>query len=186
MINEVLFLQSFGFSGNFGSFLSQLEQIGAFSYVLPFLLIFALVFGILQKVNIFNNKGVDGIIALSVGLMSLQFGFVSRFFAGIFPNLGLGLAVILAALILLGLFTDSNQTGLLWGLGAIVFIFVIWNSFEFGTSNFGFWFTNNLPTIIFSAIVIALIVAMIFPMNFEEKKNDNPLANAVKALSGGK
>ena len=54
MINGV-FLQSFGFfGGGFGNLLSQLEQLGFFSYVLPFLLIFALVFGIGVGVSMFT------------------------------------------------------------------------------------------------------------------------------------
>src|SRR3989338_4351196 len=102
MFEEVIFLQSFGFfGGSFGNVLSQWEQLGVFSYVLPFLLIFALIFGILQKVNIFggaqgqSNKGINGVIAVSTALMALQFNFVPLFFRDIFPKLGVGLTVIL-------------------------------------------------------------------------------------------
>ena len=60
------------------------EQIGVFSYILPFLMIFALVFGILMRMGIFKeNKAVSAIVALAVGLLSLQFDFVPRFFSEI-------------------------------------------------------------------------------------------------------
>ena len=60
------------------------------------MLIFALVFGILIKTQIFkDNKAVNGIIALAVAFMALQFDFVPTFFAQIFPRLGIGLAIIL-------------------------------------------------------------------------------------------
>ena len=97
MIAEVIFLQSFGFSGgSFGNVLSQWEQLGVFTYVLPFLLIFALIFGILQKVKIFQeSKGINAVIAVSTALMALQFNFVPLFFSDIFPQLGIGLSIVL-------------------------------------------------------------------------------------------
>ena len=132
MLNEGVFLQVWGFSGgSFGSVLSQWEQLGVFSYVLPFLLIFALIFGILQRVKIFNeSKGINAVIAVSTALMALQFNFVPVFFADIFPQLGIGLSVVLLGLILTGLFTDSNLTWMGMGLGGIIFLVIIGNYFS--------------------------------------------------------
>jgi len=111
MITGGIFLQPYGFyGGNIGNILSNLQQLGFFSYLLPFLIIFAVVFGILSKVRIFgDNKSIDAIISLAVGLMALQFGIVSSFFAELFPRLGVGLSVILVILILTGLFKDGND-----------------------------------------------------------------------------
>jgi len=102
MLDKILTLQTSGYyGGTFGGVLSYMEQAGFFAYILPFLLIFALVFGILTKTQIFkNNKAINGIIALVVGLLSLQFDFVPIFFSEIFPRMGVGLAIILALLIL--------------------------------------------------------------------------------------
>jgi len=181
---DVMFLQSFGFvGGNIGALLAQWEQLGVFSYVLPFLLMFALIFGILTKVQIFkDSKAVNAVIALSVSLMSLQFGFVSIFFSQIFPRLGVGLSIILVGLILLGLFTDSNQTGIFLGIGAIVFIIVIWNSFDFGTMPFGFWLSQNWGSALFALIVIIFLIAIVAPFKIN-RKNDNLLARAI--MGGG-
>ena len=91
--------------GAIGDMLSKWQQAGFFSYVLPFLLIFALIFAILERVGIFkDNKAINAIIAAVVGLMSLQVQMVSQFFAEIFPRLGVGLAILLVLLILTGLF----------------------------------------------------------------------------------
>lgn len=55
-MNPGVFLQYYGYTGgDIGNFLSQLEQMGFFAYALPFLLIFAITFGILSKVHIFKN-----------------------------------------------------------------------------------------------------------------------------------
>ena len=90
MVAEGLFLASHGYFGGFyggaiGNLLSVWEQAGVFSYILPFLLIFAVVFGILMQTKMFQqNRTINGIIALTVSLLSLQFAFVPVFFSEIF------------------------------------------------------------------------------------------------------
>jgi hypothetical protein len=66
MFKNIIFLSSGAFSGNgFGNFLSKLEDAGFFSYVIPFLLLFAVIFGILTKIKIFqDNKSVNGLFLL--------------------------------------------------------------------------------------------------------------------------
>ncbi len=182
------FLQTYGFfgGGNIGNILAQWEQLGVFSYVLPFLIIFALIFGILSKLNFFNNKAVNAVLALSVSLMSLQFGFVSIFFSDIFPFLGVGLAVILVALILLGLFMDTDQTFIMMIFGAVVLIIVLWSSFDsLGGSSFGYWLSQNMGSVILLGIIIIIFGAVLFsgqPRN--SLRGDNALSTAIKALSG--
>ena len=112
--------------------LNSWADFGIFAYVLPFLMIFAVIFGILNKTNVLgNNKGVQAVISLAVGLMALQFDYVSNFFATILPYAGIGLAVLLVALILMGLITqDEKVAKWIWlGLGFIIFIAVVLFSF---------------------------------------------------------
>ncbi|MEK6819683.1 MAG: hypothetical protein AABY03_00605 [Nanoarchaeota archaeon] len=184
---EVLFLQSFGFSGgSFGNVLSQWEQLGVFTYVLPFLLIFALIFGILQRVAVFKsgdepNKGINAIIAVATALMALQFNFVPLFFSDIFPKLGVGLAVILVGIIVTGMFTDSNWTWIGTALGAVVFFVIMGNSFEFGTTSFWFWIQQYIGTIIAVAILLILLFVAVgkFPPKFEPR-GDSIYARSLK------
>jgi hypothetical protein len=171
-----LFLQIGGFyGGSIGDLLSYWEQAGFFAYVLPFLLIFAIVFGILTRANIFGqgsdgkgNKGLNAIISLVIGLLALQFNIVPIFFADIFPRLGIGLSVILVLMILIGMFipagNNSTVNYLLMGVAAIVFIVVITKSFGdlgFGTSNIGYWIYANLPLITTVLIVLAAVGAVV-------------------------
>ena len=109
MLSGIMFLASYGISsgGTIGNFLYNLETLGFFSYVLPFLMIFAIVFAILEKIGFLGkNKGINFVLALAVALMALQFQFVSYFFAEIFPRLGVLLSILLVAIILLSLFLD--------------------------------------------------------------------------------
>ena len=166
MLIEGIFLASFGgyYGGTFGNLLAQWEQLGIFSYVLPFLLIFALIFGLLQRMKVFgeNSKAINAVIALSVGLMSLQFGFVPMFFSDIFPKLGVGLSVILTGIILTGLFTDSKLAWVGMALGGVVFFVVIGSSFEFGYTSLWFWVQQNMATIIIVAVILAILYGVLF------------------------
>jgi hypothetical protein len=167
MFQEVIFLASItNFpSGAIGDLLSKWEEAGFFTYLLPFLLIFALVFGILTKINIFkDNKAVNGIIALAVGLMSLQFSFVSDFFAQIFPRLGVGLAIILGILILVGLFADERSNAVnyvLMGIGLVVFGAVLIQSASATGWAAGQWWQDNWQVIVGAGFLIILLVVII-------------------------
>src|SRR6056297_2047698 len=126
MIEGLIALASYslGTGGGIGNALFQLEQMGVFAYLLPFLLIFALVYGILTKTTILgNNKGINVVLAIAIGLMALQFNFVSYFFAEIFPRLGVGLAILLVMAILIGAFVDLDDQKwakwLFFGVGAL-------------------------------------------------------------------
>jgi hypothetical protein len=177
MIEGVLMLVSQGFYGGaVGEMFSSWQQAGFFSYLLPFLLIFALVFGILSKMDIFsNNKAVNGIIALVIGFMSLQFELVPRFFSEIFPRLGVGLAIILIILILLGLFLDPGKSAInytLLGVGAvIVIVILIQTAGAVGWSS-GYWWSQNWPMVA-GAIFILVLVGIIVGSSSPSSKDTN-------------
>ena len=98
--------------------LNQWNELGVFNYILPFLIIFAVVYSILNKSKILGNPSEAGssaaaanvIVALAIGLISLWFDIVPRFFAALMPGLGVGLSIILAVTILMGFFVtfDNN------------------------------------------------------------------------------
>jgi len=148
-----------------GDMFVQWEQAGFFQYLLPFLLIFALVFGILRQIKLFkDDKAINGIIALVVGLLALQFPMVPQFFAEIFPRLGIGLAIILALLILMGMFIDPKSGAIgytLLGVAGVIFIIVlIKTAGALGWSS-GMWWSDNWPMVagaVFILIVIGIIV----------------------------
>lgn len=174
MIEKLVILASYSYAGeDIGSFLSALDQYGFFSYVLPFLLIFSIVFGILTMTNIFKeNKAVNGIIALVIGLMSLQFDIVPRFFAELFPRVGVGLAILLIILIFLGIFAPG-KTGVTYTLlgiaGLILVIVLIKTAGSVGWYS-GNWWSDNWPVVagaIFILVIIAVIVGVSNPAKSE-------------------
>ncbi len=175
VLEGIAFLQSYGFfrGGDIGNVLAQWQAAGVFSYALPFLLIFALTFGLLSRIGLFTtkskegvdspNKSINAIIALSVSLMALQFDFVSIFFSEIFPRFGVALSIILVILILGGLFIPTDSKGFSWGLIAVVMIIigiVVFQSLgSFGYSA-GYWW-RDLGNWLGYAILIGLIIAVV-------------------------
>ena len=149
------------------SILNSWYELGVFDYLLPFLIIFALVYGILNKSKVLgDNRGVQAILALAIGMLSLLNDYVTNFFATIFPFAGIGLAVVLVALILMGLVTkdENHWSRYVWfGIGAIAFIAIVWSSFNRFSWNFGggVWIQDLVPTIIILALVVGAVVWMI-------------------------
>lgn len=173
------FFDNIGGAQNITDVLNIWNQIGVFSYVIPFILIFAIVFAILEKSKILSNEK-DGkiqnrpllaIVAAAVGLLSLQFDFVPEFFAIIFPRFGMGLAVLLTVIIFIA-FTaqgiankdgseDSwrkfmNIAGWVIGVGVIFWAASEWDMWS-STGGFGFWFANNFWSLAVLGIIIAII-----------------------------
>ena len=167
MLEGVLFYYSTGYYGGvIGDLVAQWNQMGFFSYVLPFLLIFAIVFGVLSKVKSFeDNKGVSAIIAVVVGLIAINTDFVPRFFSEIFPRLGVGLAILLAAVILLEFFMvgDEGWTKYIYfGIGVIIFLVILFNmSDDFGWGYY--WWSEYWAVILGLAFIVAIIAIVMKP-----------------------
>lgn len=148
-----------------GTILYQLESVGVYDFLLPFLLVFALVFGVLTATNITGpNKGVNVIIALVIGFMSLRLGFMQAFFSEIFPRLGVGLAIILSLIILVGLFIpDDERRYWMWGFGAVgvtILIIIMVQSFDrLGFIGYGNW-EDYVGYIIGAVLLLGLIIAV--------------------------
>lgn len=169
MIEGMAFLQSYGaFAGGgaFGSLLAQWQAAGVFSYVLPFLLIFALVFVILSNVKLFaDNKAVNAVIGLAVALMALQFDFVPRFFSEIFPNFGVALAIILVFVILGGVFFDPENAAFKWIfviLGLVIAGFVVFNALSSSGFYTGRFFLGlSIGELVGYILIIAAFIAIV-------------------------
>jgi len=164
MINSLMLASYTYFDGTaIGDMLSQWSNAGFFEYLLPFLLIFALVYGIMMRIQIFkDNKSINGVIALVVGLLALQFPMVPQFFAEIFPRLGIALSIILVIMILLGLFLNSEKDGdptkyILLGVAGIILVVVLVKTAGALGWSTGWWWQENWPMVVGAAFILAII-----------------------------
>lgn len=165
-------MASYGFGGyTITDILNRWAEFGVFAYVFPFLLIFAIIFGILNKTKILgDNKGVQAVIAVAIGFLSLQNDYVTRFFESIFPYAGMGIAVLIVAIILMGVMF-GDEGGIDWlkyvffGIGVIIFLVVVLTSLSdiswWGGSG-GYGWGESWPAILSLIILLAIMGFVIF------------------------
>lgn len=150
---------------NIYDILQQWETFGIFEYVLPALLVFATVFGILTKSKILgeDSRGVNMVIAIAVALLAIQSYDLRAFFRTIFPLAGVGLSLLLVALILTGLFhSDKDWWGyVFFGLGMFIAIIVGLSSLSTYQWSGGWWWQDNWSAIITLLILVGLILLVV-------------------------
>jgi len=162
-------------SVSFAEVLNEWAQAGVFAYVIPFLLIFAIVFGILQKSKILGaKKGIDAIVSIAVAFLSLQLDFVSSFFAEIFPRFGVGLAVFLVFIIFVGIFMPKQKKGntaffiigIIIAAAVVLWTFGNWNTW--GGFGLGGFLEDNFWIVLITTLAIAAVGIVIAAGGGEE------------------
>ena len=142
------------------------ESIGVFEFLLPFLLVFAFVFGVLSYMRMFrDNKGIHAIIAVVIGLLAIRLPFFAQFYQELAPRLGIGIFIILSLFILAGLFfSQRNRGGIMIGLfviAAIIALIIIYQTFGFlGWTSYGTFGADFVGWIIGAILIIALIITV--------------------------
>ncbi|MDY6778130.1 MAG: hypothetical protein SVU32_05665 [Candidatus Nanohaloarchaea archaeon] len=90
----------------FGQLIENLRQVGFFRYFLPFLLMLAVTYGALNKIELFDDESVHGAISVVVALMTIVGvqQFVPRqYFSMFFGGLTLAILALLGLVMLLGM-----------------------------------------------------------------------------------
>jgi hypothetical protein len=166
------------------SMLNSWADYGIFSYAIPFMLIFALVYGLLAKMGIFGDarddngkatptNGIYVVIALAVALMGIINDWAATFFAELFPRASIALGIFLVLIIFVGFFFfpknkegKENQfpqwIGWVLGIGVILWAWIEWGDRwggYIGAGNLGFYLVEYLPMIIVVALIVVGIMA---------------------------
>lgn len=163
---EVLYAAAAGF--DFGSLFSQLDSLGFFRYILPFLLLFSIVYVLLSRIDMFKeNRGAAVLISFAIGLLALQMNFVPEFFQNVFPKFGIGVSLLLIALILAGAFItnlDNKETykWIFFGLGSLIFIVITILSLSSPNFPNSYWWDRyGALTVVTLIIVVGIILVMV-------------------------
>ncbi|MBI2629910.1 hypothetical protein HYW76_02320 [Candidatus Pacearchaeota archaeon] len=148
--------------------------------ILPFLLVFTLIFAILQKTKILGEgkKQIDAIIALVVGLMLIAFPYPRGIIVNLMPLLAVIAVVLLVFLVLLQFaYNDKDFSmpgGLKKGLGVLVGVAIVialvyfTGAWDF-ISNQSAAGNNLFRNAIFIIIIIAGIALVLFSGKGEGK-----------------
>ncbi len=116
---------------DFRDILNLGEEVGAFEVLLPFLLVFTLSFGVLQKSKILGDlKQLNLVVSFVIALLFVRnqtlVALVNRFL----PNVSIFMIIILMFLLLVGIFVGKGHegwTGNILGIAffvAIIFIII--------------------------------------------------------------
>ena len=167
-----VFLETF----SLGDLYFQWQGAGVFDFLLPALLIFAVIFGILTSTNILGgNRGINFIISASIALLAMQYPFVSNFFLLIFPNLGIALSVLIAIMVMVGVFIgeENRRTwfsilgyGAL-GIGVIIAIVTFNQADWFGSS----WWQNNWVSVLWIVLLVLIIAPFVIDTQSPQDKS---------------
>ena len=140
--------------------------------ILPFLLIFTIVFAVLQKSKILGEgkRQIDAIIALVVGLLVISFAQATGIIIQLIPFLAVSLVVLLILMVLIGSFWKGDLPKPLQYVLMVVVLLAVVIAIMFFT-NAWYWlldliylggdsalFINAIFIIIIAAAVVAVIL----------------------------
>ena len=159
----------------FESFIISLERVGFIDVLLPFLLVFTIIFAILEKTKILGegkrnmNMGIAIIFALIVVIPHITGNFPAGYdpvqiINAALPSVSLIIIAIVSLMILVGVFAHDR---LLWGMtapGWIGFVSIVIIAFIFGSAA-GWWqvgFLDWLDSIFGSDVIAVIIMILVF------------------------
>ena len=117
---------------DFYSILDSFTDIGGFDIILPFLLIFAVTFALLQKIKLFGEeekaKKINAIVSFVLAFFLIAQTDLVLLLQSFLPKISMIIVVLLMLLLVVGIFTkNTNWDGGWLLLGAVVAIVaVIW------------------------------------------------------------
>ncbi len=172
--------------GGLYGLVAQLQQIGFYDILLPFLLVFTISFAVLQKVKIFGAEArkINAIVALVIGFLFLQNSYLSFILQRFLPNMSLIMIAALMLLLLVGIFAGGAFTGFggvalntAFVLSLVATLIAISVDFFPGSTGGGIleWFYILFPDpgtqqLIILVIIIVITVAVVA----SEKKGNEP------------
>lgn len=154
--------------------LQMWASFGVFSVLIPFVLMFAVVFAILEKSRILGaHRGIDVIVSISIALLALQWDFMPRFFAELFPRLGMAIAILLSLVILVGMFITTAHKNIYYiilaSVAFIIFIIMLIQTYG-GYAWTSSWFWQQWGGLIVTGLVIiGLILVFVIPKRTEHE-----------------
>jgi hypothetical protein len=172
------------FQANFMDFrdiIAYMQNIGVYDVFLPFLLIFAIMFAILEKTEVLGKKhtNINAVVALIIGLLLVvQKGIVDTINTFL-PRVSLIIVVLLMFLLLLSLLAGKEFQGLskaLFGIGIVVIIIALY----FALSPSDFLSQSDRDTLLSVGLPIAALLLLIWFITKGESTGPKPEERALK------
>ncbi|MBI2663939.1 hypothetical protein HYX10_01200 [Candidatus Woesearchaeota archaeon] len=184
-------------ANEFPDFFIRMEELGLLDSLLPFILIFTVIFAVLQKTHIIGEgrREFNTVVALVLSLMVVIPHVTGRYPPGsdvvviintALPQVSLLVVAVLAALLLIGVFAPGVMFGGT-GLGAILGVLALGSiAYIFGNAA-GWWrmpgvlsFLNNPDTQV--VLIIVLVFGVIIWFITREPSKGQGLNNILESL----
>jgi hypothetical protein len=163
--------------GVFSGLVTYLDNFGITDIIIPFVLIFTILFAVLQRIKLFGDqsKKYNVVIALAIALLSIfphvtgryqDFDIVNVINSSL-PQIGLILIALVLLMVLVGLVSGKEQSGsssLILGLagilGVVLLVVVFWRAlFPYSTPTWlSFLDDPSIQALIIILVVFGLIV----------------------------
>ena len=178
-------LQTFSNVRTAPEFLVQMEQFGLLDAVLPFILIFAVIFTVLRKSGALGDKkNIHMLVALVISLLVVMPHVLGTYPPGqdvvniintALPNVSLVIVIIVAALILVGIFIPNfTMGGGIGGFMAIASLVVV--IYIFGVSG-GWWGSSSLGFLSNPDLQVPIVIVLVFAMVIYMITSESPFEN---------
>lgn len=140
--------------------------------ILPFLLVFVVIFAILQKTEILGKgkKQIDAIVALVIGLLVVSFGYATNIITSLIPFLAISVIAILVFMILYGMSFGAGSfkmhsrvmiaIGVLAALGVVLTLLVATGTWSY---IYDWWYSSSdNSTLVTNIIFVGLVVVVLY------------------------
>jgi len=159
----------------------------AVQFIYPFLLIFTLIFAVLQKSKILgeDKRQIDALVALSIALISIAFTGTTGIIISLMPFLAVSLVILLVFMILYGFVGSVGEEGLklskgvktglgiLAAIAVVIAVLVSTGQWEKLYYSLFFNYGNNLLTnVILIGLVIAAMALVAMPSRRSSSKDE--------------
>lgn len=149
--------------GPFEILVYNLNQLGFFGFLLPWVFMFVVVYGLLMKAKFFEDQKVVGVLSLVLAFFVVGFGgpFLASFFTNLFGYAAVIIAGILVVVLFITMsggsvskvFDNRGVAAILAGIGLIVFFIAVGGSTVV--------ISDSVVGIVFIIILMALAVYFI-------------------------
>jgi len=162
--------------------ITQWANMGVFDVLLPLVLVFAVIFSILQRSGMLGRRrAIDATVALVISLFVIANRYVSELFLPIFSQAGLAIIILVAVLLILGLFVSIEETPknvkTMMAIGGIALFFWLMKTV---TQTYGiwifpqYWWVNNSWWVILVVGVVLVGFLIVKSGGEEEGKKVKP------------
>ena len=157
---------------DFNTIFADLKSMGVYDYILPFLLIFAIIFAILEKTKIFGTEeggthprtNINTVIALLVALIVVVRTEVITVMNNYLSKMTLVIVIVIIFLLLVGLFGANTEGFSGWWLFGFFIVGIIAVFWALSSQELGWvwpWGSSNSGDIGVILTVIAFIIVIV-------------------------